>query len=277
MPGETFHERLRAAWRHQQSLLCVGIDPELSRLPVELQEHAQPFLAFGKAIVDATAPHVCAFKPQAAHFAAKGFEDQLAALIEYIHHQYPGIPVILDAKRGDIGGTAICYAQEAFERYAADAVTVNPYLGYDSIAPYLAYQNRGVIVLCRTSNPHSDWLQKGRVEETPLYLAVARQVAEWDEHQQCMLVTGATYPEELRRVRDAVEDMPLLVPGVGAQGGDIERVISAGKDQEGAGMVISSSRGIIFASSDSDFAQRAADAAQRTKAEINKARGVITG
>ena len=277
MPGETFHERLRAAWRHQQSLLCVGIDPELSRLPVELQEHAEPFLAFGKAIVDATAPHVCAFKPQAAHFAAKGFEDQLAALIEYIHHQYPGIPVILDVKRGDVGGTAICYAQEAFERYAADAVTVNPYLGYDSIAPYLAYQNRGVIVLCRTSNPHSDWLQKGRVEETPLYLAVARQVAEWDEHQQCMLVTGATYPEELRRVRDAVEDMPLLVPGVGAQGGDIERVISAGKDQEGAGMVISSSRGIIFASSDSDFAQRAADAAQRTKAEINKARGVITG
>ena len=213
-----------------------------------------------------------AFKPQAAHFAAAGAEDQLAKLISYIQTHYSDIPVILDAKRGDVGSTAALYAKEAFERYAADAVTVNPYLGHDSLAPYFQYSDRGVIVLCRTSNPGSDWIQGVRVGEEPLYLTVAKQVGDWDLNDQCMLVTGATYPEELGEVREAVGDMPLLVPGVGAQGGDVEAVLKAGVDSSGQGLCISSSRGIIFAGSGRDFAEKAGQSAMRLRDEINRYR-----
>jgi orotidine-5'-phosphate decarboxylase len=215
---------------------------------------------------------VSAFKPQAAHFAAAGAEDQLAKLISYIQTHYSDIPVILDAKRGDVGSTAALYAKEAFERYAADAVTVNPYLGHDSLAPYFQYSDRGVIVLCRTSNPGSDWIQGVRVGEDPLYLTVAKQVGDWDLNDQCMLVTGATYPEELGEVREAVGDMPLLVPGVGAQGGDVEAVLKAGVDSSGQGLCISSSRGIIYAGSGRDFAEKAGQSAMRLRDEINRYR-----
>jgi orotidine-5'-phosphate decarboxylase len=215
---------------------------------------------------------VSAFKPQAAHFAAAGAEDQLAKLISYIQTHYSDIPVILDAKRGDVGSTAALYAKEAFERYAADAVTVNPYLGHDSLAPYFRYSDRGVIVLCRTSNPASDWIQGVRVGEDPLYLTVAKQVGDWDLNDQCMLVTGATYPEELGEVREAVGDMPLLVPGVGAQGGDVEAVLKAGVDSSGQGLCISSSRGIIYAGSGRDFAEKAGQSAMRLRDEINRYR-----
>jgi orotidine-5'-phosphate decarboxylase len=215
---------------------------------------------------------VSAFKPQAAHFAAAGAEDQLAKLISYIQTHYSDIPVILDAKRGDVGSTAALYAKEAFERYAADAVTVNPYLGHDSLAPYFQYSDRGVIVLCRTSNPGSDWIQGVRVGEDPLYLTVAKQVGDWDLNDQCMLVTGATYPEELGKVREAVGDMPLLVPGVGAQGGDVEAVLKAGVDSSGQGLCISSSRGIIYAGSGRDFAEKAGQSAMRLRDEINRYR-----
>ncbi len=272
-----FHQRLRQAWSQQQSLLCVGLDPELAKLPDSVRGQRQPLLAFTRAIVDATAPYVCAFKPQAAHFAAQAAEDQLAELIAYIQQQYPHIPVILDAKRGDVGSTATLYAVEAFERYNADAVTVNPYLGYDSLAPYFDYTDRGVVVLCRTSNPSSDWLQQVRTLEEPLYLEVARKVAQWDKHQQCMLVTGATYPDELSQVRQAVGDMPLLVPGVGAQGGDVNAVLNAGCDQHGNGLVISSSRGIIYAGSGEDFATSAALEAERISKQINTIRQLTVG
>lgn len=267
-----FHQRLRHSWRHSDSLLCVGIDPDVNRLPKHLLDYDKPFLEFGKAIVDATAAYVCAFKPQAAHFAAVGREEELADLIAYIKAQYPETLVILDAKRGDVGSTAKLYAQEAFQRYNADAVTVSPYLGKDSLEPYLEYAERGTIVLCRTSNPGSDWLQNEAGKTVPTYLKVAQQVREWDTDGQCMLVTGATYPDELARVRQVVGDMPLLVPGIGAQGGNVQEVLHCGQDQQGEGLVISSSRGIIFADSSPAFAQAAARAAQDAKDEINKIR-----
>ena len=268
----SFHERLRQVWRSKNSLVCVGIDPELAKIPTHLHDEANPYLAFGIGIVDATAPYVCAFKPQAAHFAAVGAEDQLAKLIAYIQRHYPEIPVILDAKRGDVGSTAALYAKEVFERYGADAVTVNPYLGYESISPYLEYTDRGVIVLCRTSNPSSDWIQAVPLNNEPLYLSVARKVREWDKNNQCMLVTGATFPEELGRVRRVIGDMPLLVPGVGAQGGDVESVVKMGLDDDGYGLCISSSRSIIYAGNGSDFAEQAAVAAKKLRDQINEAR-----
>ena len=229
-------------------------------------------MAFGTGIVDATAPYVSAFKPQAAHFAAVGAEDQLAKLIAYIQRHYPEIPVILDAKRGDVGSTAALYAKEVFERFGADAVTVSPYLGYESISPYLDYTDRGVIVLCRTSNPSSDWIQAVPLNDEPLYLSVARKVREWDKNNQCMLVTGATFPEELGRVRRVIGDLPLLVPGVGTQGGDVESVLKMGLDADGYGLCISSSRSIIYAGNGSDFAAQAALAAKNLRDQINEAR-----
>lgn len=273
MNNSEFQTRLAARWRDANSMLCVGIDPEVNRIPVHLRSLNDAFFQFGKAIVDATAAHVCAFKPQAAHFAAEGCEDQLAQLIAYIRINHPKIVVILDAKRGDVGSTARFYAREAFERYQADAVTVNPYLGYDSLEPYFDYSDKGIVVLCRTSNPGSDWLQKSELAKSPLYLEVAKQIAEWDQGGQCMLVTGATYPEELAQVRALVGDMPLLVPGVGAQGGSIEEVVAAGLDSRGCGLAISSSRGIIYAGEGEDFAERAGAQAALVKQEINQAMG----
>ena len=268
----SFHERLRRVWRSKNSLVCVGIDPEVAKIPAHLHDEEEPYLAFGIGIVDATAPFVCAFKPQAAHFAAVGAEDQLAKLIAYIQRKFPEIPVILDAKRGDVGSTAALYAKEVFERYSADAVTVNPYMGYESISPYLEYSDRGVIVLCRTSNPSSDWIQSVLLNDEPLYLSVARKVGEWDKNNQCMLVTGATFPEELGRVRRVIGNMPLLVPGVGAQGGDIKSVLKMGLDVEGHGLCVSSSRSIIFAGTGFDYATQAAFAAKDLRDQINEAR-----
>jgi orotidine-5'-phosphate decarboxylase len=233
-------------------MLCVGLDPQVSKLPAALQGQDNAYFLFCKAIVDATHDAVCAYKPQAAHFAAMGYEDQLAQLIGYIKDVYPHIPVILDAKRGDIGSTAAFYAMEAYERYGADAVTVNPYLGFESVEPYLAYRDRGVVVLCRTSNASSDWLQNDPQDDVPVYQRVAAEVVKWNTDGQCMLVTGATYPEELGTVRQIVGDMPLLVPAVGAQGGSVAEVIRYGADADGLGLVISSSRGIIFAHQDDE-------------------------
>ena len=268
----SFHERLRQVWRSKNSLVCVGIDPEVAKIPAHLHDEEEPYLAFGIGIVDATAPFVCAFKTQVAHFAAVGEEDQLAKLIAYIQRKFPEIPVILDAKRGDVGSTAALYAKEVFERYSADAVTVNPYLGYESILPYLDYTDRGVIVLCRTSNPSSDWIQAVPLNNEPLYLSVARKVREWDKNNQCMLVTGATFPVELGRVRRVIGDLPLLVPGVGAQGGDVDSVLKMGLDADGYGLCISSSRSIIYAGNGYDFAAQAASAAKNLRDQINKAR-----
>jgi orotidine-5'-phosphate decarboxylase len=270
----TFTHKLSQAWSTQGSLLMVGLDPDPARFPAELREHPEAIFEFCRAIVDATASCVCGFKPQIAYFAAQRAEAQLEALCAYIRRHYPNLPVVLDAKRGDIGSTAHQYAREAFERYQADAVTVNPYMGYDSVRPYLDYEDRGVIVLCRTSNPGGSDLQFMTLEGgMPLYLHVAEQVAtRWNTNGQCALVVGATFPEEIAKVRQRVGDMPLLIPGIGAQGGDIAATVGAGADSTGAGMMINSSRAILYASGGEDWRDAAARAARGTRDAINQAR-----
>ena len=267
----SFVERLRRAWRERDSLLCVGLDPDPARFPEQFAGRGEAMFEFCRDIVDATADLVCCFKPQIAYFAAQRAEAQLERLIAHIHERHPGLPVILDAKRGDIGSTAQLYAVEAYERYGADAVTVNPYLGRDSIEPFLAYKERGVILLCRTSNPGGSDLQFLDVGGERLYERVARLVAdEWNAHGQCALVVGATFPAELARVRQLVGDLPLLVPGVGAQGGDVEAVVKAGRSSDGCGLMINSSRAILYAGNGPDYAAAARRAALATRDEINR-------
>ena len=246
-------------------MLCVGLDPDVSRFPSPFAGRVDAMADFCIAIVDATAPHVCAFKPQIAYFAAVGAERQLERVCEHIRSAHPDIPVILDAKRGDIGDTAKLYAREAFERYGADAVTVNPYLGTDSLEPFFAHSGKGVIVLCRTSNAGSGTFQTQLIDGQPLYEHVARRAAdEWSQMGEVGLVVGATYPEELARVRSLVGDMPLLVPGVGAQGGDAKTVLRVGQANNGYGLIVNSSRAVLYASSGTDFAEAAARVARST-------------
>jgi orotidine-5'-phosphate decarboxylase len=267
----TFMQKLTHAWQQNHSLLCVGLDPDPAKFPAHLQRQPDAIFRFCTAIADATADTVCAFKPQIAYFAAHRAEDQLEALIAHIHNQHPGIPVILDAKRGDIGSTAEQYAIEAFERYRADAVTINPYMGRDSVEPYLAYADKGVILLCRTSNPGGSDLQFLDVGGERLYQRVARLVAnEWNSTGQCALVVGATFPQEIERVREIVGDLPLLVPGIGAQGGDIEATVKAGKTANGSGLMINSSRAILYAGQGEDFAAAARSVALATLDAINR-------
>jgi len=274
----TFIEKLSAAWSANNSLLCVGLDPDIAKLPSHLQQQPDGIFTFCKEIIDATAATACAFKPQIAYFSAIRAEDQLEAICDYLRKNYPQIPIVMDAKRGDIGATAEQYAREAFERYGADAVTVSPYMGFDSVAPYLEWKDRGAIVLCRTSNAGGSDLQFLNVDGVPLYQHVARLVAEkWNTNGQCGLVVGATFPQELAQVRSIIGDMPLLVPGVGAQGGDIQATVNAGKTANGMGMMINSSRAILYAKPDQaggeDFAQAARRVAEETRDAINRFRG----
>lgn len=273
----TFIKKLDAAWAHANSLLMVGLDPDPMRFPVELHGRPDSIYEFCRGIIDATAPYACGIKPQIAYFAAQRAEDQLEALCRYVQQHYPRLPLVLDAKRGDIGSTAEQYAREAFERFGADAVTVNPYLGFDSIEPYLSWEEKGVIVLCRTSNKGGSDLQALEVEGSePLYLHVASLVAErWNRNGQCGLVVGATFPKELAQVRDRVGDMPLLVPGIGAQGGDITATVQAGCNSHRTGMMINSSRAIIYASAGDDWREAAAKAALDTRDAINAARALL--
>jgi len=270
----TFTEKLEQAWAHANSMLMVGLDPDPQRFPAELQGRPDAIFEFCRSIVDATAPFVCGIKPQIAYFSAQGAERQLEDLLSYVRERYPRLPVVLDAKRGDIGSTAEQYAQEAFGRYQADAVTVNPYLGFDSVEPYLSWSDKGVIVLCRTSNKGGSDLQF--IESSsgvPLYLHVAGLVADrWNRNGQCALVVGATFPEELAKVRARIGDMPLLVPGIGAQGGDIPATVKAGADSKGLGMMINSSRAILYASGGDDWREAAAKAAMLTRDAINAAK-----
>ena len=273
----SFLHQLRNAWRVSDSLLCVGLDPDIARMPAQFRDTPDGIFEFCKAIVDSTADLVCAFKPQIAYFAALRAEAQLEALCRHVRSTYPDVPLILDAKRGDIGATAEQYAREAFERYDANAVTVNPYMGSDSVAPYLERADRGTIVLCRTSNPGGSDLQFLDAGGMPVYLHVARLVAErWNSRGQCALVVGATFPQELARVREVVGDMPLLVPGIGAQGGDVAATVAAGRSADGTGMMINSSRAILYATPQAslheDFAQAARRVALETRDAINACR-----
>ena len=267
-----FMQALHKRWTDSGSLVCVGLDPEPGKFPARFANDPDGVFAFCRDIADATAEYACAFKPQIAHFAARGAEDALARLIAHIHATHPGIPVILDAKRGDIGSTAQQYAREAFDRYAADAVTANPYLGRDSVQPFLDRADRGVVILCRTSNPGAGDLQDLVVEGRPLYQHVAEKVArEWNANGNCALVVGATWPEQLREVRAIVGDLPILVPGVGAQGGDVEAVVRNAATRDGTGLLVSSSRAILYASQGDDFADAAAGAARDLRDAIRSA------
>ena len=322
----SFYERLNTAWDRSGSMLCVGLDPDVARFPTAMRGSVDAIEEFCKAIVDATGDLVCAFKPQIAYFAAVGAEKQLENVCDYIRAKFPDVVLILDAKRGDIGDTAALYAREAFSRYGADAVTVNPYLGTDSLEPFLTTPGKGTIVLCRTSNSGSSEFQSLEVDGEPLYLRVARTAAaKWRSIGECALVVGATYPDELAQVRAIVGDMPILVPGIGAQGGDINAVVRAGTTSPSSsatpdsttspssstdsratnpsssaasratspagttspsssaasrattpatsrrGLIINSSRAILYASDGADFATTARDVALTTRAAITAA------
>ncbi len=269
----TFTDTLAAASARNASLLCVGLDPEPARFPGAWRNDASRIFDFCAAIVDATKDLVCAFKPQIAHFGAQRAEEQLERLVAHIHRTAPGMPVILDAKRGDIGSTAEQYAREAFERYQADAVTLSPFMGFDSIEPYMRYDGRGLILLCRTSNPGGADLQAQRLAGGELlYEHIARLAAgAWNRNGQIGLVVGATYPEEIARVRAIAPTLPLLIPGVGAQGGDAAATVRAGW-RPGGTIVVNSSRAVLYASSGDDFASAARRVALATRAALQQAR-----
>ncbi len=254
-------------------MLCVGLDPDPTRFPASVGTGPDAIERFCREIVDATADVACAFKPQIAYFASVGAEGPLERVCEYIRSEHPDVTLILDAKRGDIGSTADHYAREAFQRYGAHAVTVNPYLGTDSIEPFFDAKNNpdggGVILLCRTSNPGGDDLQSLVADGRPVYAHVAQRAADdWSKLGDLALVVGATYPTELADVRAIVGDLPLLVPGVGAQGGDAGTVMEHGASASGSGLIVSSSRAILYASSGVDFAAAARAEAQRTAAAL---------
>lgn len=272
-PANRFCRDLEARMQAVNSLVCVGLDPEPDRLPDVLRGKSDAILQFNRAIIDATHDLVCAYKPQIAHYAAVGAEEQLIDTLRYIRERAPQVAVILDSKRGDIGSTAEKYAQEAFERYAADAVTVNPYLGRDSVEPFLSYREKGVIVLCKTSNPGSNEFQALDVGGRKLYQVVAEQVAhDWNTHGNCLLVVGATYPEELADIRRRTGEMIFLVPGIGAQGGDVDLAVGHGMRTDAGGLIINSSRGILYASRGEDFAEKARQATVSLQQAINRAR-----
>jgi orotidine-5'-phosphate decarboxylase len=274
----TFLDMLGDAQRRNQSMLCVGLDPEPSRFPADWRGNANKIYDFCARIVDATADLVSAFKPQIAYFAAHRAESQLERLMEHIRRVAPQVPVILDAKRGDIGSTAEQYALEAFERYGADAVTLSPFMGFDSVQPYLKYQGKGAFLLCRTSNPGGDDLQNQRlasVEGTPLLYEHVARLAQgpWNLNGQLGLVVGATYPNEIERVRQIAPRVPLLIPGVGAQGGDAQATVKAGWRAD-ADIIVNSSRAILYASSGADFEQAARRVAEQTRATLEQAKKV---
>jgi orotidine-5'-phosphate decarboxylase len=279
-----FAERLAAAERSSGSMLCVGLDPEPSRFPGAWQNDPTRIFDFCATIVDATKDLVVAYKPQVAYFAAQRAEDQLERLIAHIHRAAPDVPVILDAKRGDIGATAEQYALEAFERYRADAVTLSPFMGYDSIEPWLRYEDKGLFLLCRTSNPGGSDLQAQRLlgpdgqAGDRLYEHIARLAhGSWNRNGQLGLVVGATFPAEIERVRQLAPTLPLLIPGVGAQGGDAAATVRAGwrasGDNTTGPVIVNSSRAILYASRGNEFAAAARSAALATHAALIAGRG----
>jgi orotidine-5'-phosphate decarboxylase len=268
-----FIKRLQGAWQKQDSLVCVGLDTDFSKIPDRFKKEPHPLFAFNREIINATGDLVCAYKPQIAYYSATGSEKDLELTIRYIHKTLPDIPVILDAKRGDIGATAKKYAAEAFDRYEADAVTVNPYLGGDTLEPFLERKDKGVILLCRTSNPGAGDLQDLESGGKKIYRIMAEKAArQWNQYGNLLLVIGATWPGELGEIRSLAGDMPFLVPGIGAQGGDVAQAVKNGKTRDGTGLIINSSRGILYAGKGKDFAEAARLAAVALRDEINQYR-----
>lgn len=264
--SRNFRALLQAQW-DQKKFLCVGLDTDFEKLPAPWRERGvyEGILGFNRAIIDSTKDIASSYKPNTAFYEAHGDTglSALRATIMYINENAPDLPVILDAKRADIGNTNFGYTAFAFDHLHADAITVHPYLGREALAPFLEREEKGIIVLCRTSNPGAGEFQDLSVDGESLYMRVARAVKdEWNTYGNCGLVVGATYPKELADVRAIADEIPILIPGIGAQGGDIGETVRAGKDARGRGMIISASRAVIFASSGEDFAERA-----RAKAE----------
>ena len=271
-----FTDQLAAATRDHEAMLCVGLDPEPARFPGAWRDDPARIFDFCAGIVDATHDLVCAFKPQIAYFHAHRAEDQLERLMAHMRRVAPDVPVILDAKRGDIGATAEQYAREAFVRYQADAVTLSPFMGFDSIEPYLRHDGKGAILLCRTSNPGGDDLQAQALAsgETVYEHIAALAAGPWNRHGQIGLVVGATYPAEIARVRAIAPTLPLLIPGVGAQGGDAEATVRAGwrAGSPGGPIIVNSSRAVLYASAGDDWADAARRVADQTRRQLNAAR-----
>ncbi len=265
-----FTEKLNSAVSKNNSLVCVGLDPDPEMFP-----DAESVIEFNKAIIDATADLVCAYKPNFAFYEAFGGQG-FAALKETVNYIPKDIPVIADAKRGDIGNTARAYAKSVFDNFNFDAVTINPYMGYDSVAPFIEYRNKGIFILCRTSNAGSGDFQSlscvsdGR--NIPLFQMVADRASQWNKYGNVGLVVGATYPEELQLLREIYPEMLFLIPGIGAQGGDLEKAVRNGKDSGGEGIIINSARQIIYASRGADFATAAHKAAMDLRDRINSFR-----
>jgi orotidine-5'-phosphate decarboxylase len=271
----TFSQKLQESWKRNNSLVCVGLDPDRARMPEHLSRDSDVVFSFNKAIIDATFDLVCAYKPQFAFYAGQNALGSLRKTMAYLRDMHPEIPVILDVKRGDIGSTATMYARECYDYYGADAVTVNPYMGSDTLKPFLDDPEKGVFILCRTSNPGSVDFQDLKIEGDGrrLFEIVAEKaVKSWNYNGNVGLVAGATFPEDLGLIRKIVGNMPLLVPGVGAQGGDVEAVVKNGLDLLGAGMVVNSSRGILYANDSTKFAEGAREAAIMLRDQINRAR-----
>jgi orotidine-5'-phosphate decarboxylase len=270
---KTFAQRLQSAFESSGSLVCVGLDPDLNKLPQDLGTGLARLAEFDRRIIDATCEFAAAYKPQIAFYSALGAESQLESTIRYIRERVPNAVVILDAKRGDIGNTAEAYAKEAFDRYGADGVTVNPYMGEDSVRPFLVRADKGALILCRTSNLGGKDFQNLLLDGLPLYRHVAQRAAmNWNELGNAMLVVGATVPQEMAQLRAAHPTLPFLVPGIGAQNGDLQAVLAAGLDANGFGLLISSSRAIIYAGGGSAAAIRAA--AAQLHAQINAGRSL---
>lgn len=271
----TFQQKLDKIVRKNNSLLCVGLDPVMEKLPKHLLGQNYPFFAFNKAIIDATHDLVCSYKPNSAFYEALGEQGigELKKTCDYLRKKYPEIPIILDAKRADIGSTNEGYVTFIFDYLGIDAVTLHPYLGSEALKPFLDRKDRGSIILCRTSNPGAGEFQDLVCKNEPLYTIVAKTVIKkWNTNNNCFMVVGATYPKELATIRKLAGDMTFLVPGIGAQGGDIEKTVKAGLNSKKAGMIINSSRGIIFAGSGKDFAQKARNEAQKVYNTINNYR-----
>lgn len=273
-----FLTKLDAAVTKNNSLLCIGLDPNMEMLPEHLQSDPQAYINFNKAIVDATADLVCAYKPNSAFYEARGAQgvEELKATCDYIRSKYPDIPIILDFKRGDIGSTNDQYSKFAFDYIAADAITIQPYMGREAVSPFLDKKDKGIFILLRTSNPGSGELQDLGIGDQKLYLKLLDGIiSSWNANGNCMVVVGATYPEELAEIRKAAgDDMIFLVPGIGAQGGDVEATVKAGVNSSGRGIIVNSARDIIYASSAEDYAEAAKQRAVEVRDEINKYRGV---
>lgn len=272
-----FLDKLNKIIEKNNSLVCVGLDSDIDKLPKIIKEenHEHPQFEFNKDIINATADLVCAYKPNSAFYEARGEEGikELKLTCEYIKNTYPHIPIILDAKRADIGNTNNGYASFAFDYLGVDAITLNPYLGRDALQPFLDRKDKGCIILCKTSNAGAGELQDLKIGAETIYQLVARKtLKEWNTNNNCLLVVGATYPEELGEVRKIVEDMTILVPGVGAQEGYLEKTIKGGLNSQKRGLIISSSRVIIFASSEEDFDERAREETKKLREEINQYR-----